>query len=121
MVRFTLSDGKDTNAVFIDFSIVPINDAPTLTSSITEVLYVEDDEPVTIAGNISVRDIDSNIINATVIITDLVDGDNDAVSFNMTLASQYNISISTERDANDNSAVFHLSGSATDDQYQEVS
>ena len=120
-IHFILSDGRDTNTVPIVFSIVPINDAPILTSSITEVLYVEDDEAVSIADNISVSDIDSDISDATVIIIGLVDGDNDVVSFNTTLASQYGIDISMKHNVSDNSAILYLSGNATDAQYQEVS
>jgi hypothetical protein len=70
-VEFKVNDGdSDSNAATKNLAITRVNDAPTLTTTVSNLSYTEGDGPVAVDGNITVADPDSTQIQgATVQIT----------------------------------------------------
>ena len=68
-VEFTVSDGvNDSNTVTRLVSVVPVNDAPSLSGiSIVNALYTENNAPLPISSSLVVADIDNTVLTGAVV------------------------------------------------------
>lgn len=89
-------------------------------SSLTKTLqYKEDDPPLPLVIDLNLRDVDSNLTAATLQFTGLLNGDNDYFNISQSLASMYGLNITTNNQPT--SRTITITGSASPEQYSEVS
>ena len=111
-VEIVVNDGSlDSNPISRDVEVVPVNDAPTLSSiEGLPASYIENGVPTGITGNLSIADVDNTQIeSATVTISNYV-ANEDILS----VVEQFGIT------GNYASGVLSLSGSASLAQYEAV-
>jgi hypothetical protein len=82
-ISFIVNDGTlNSNIVIRTINIIPVNDAPVITSNVGSILFTEKDPALVIDPNITVTDVDnSSLVNATVAIGGNFAGSEDVLGF----------------------------------------
>ena len=129
---FNLTD----NRVFLylsQFAIQPKNDPPILLlfadppSEITligitskNLSYIEDDQPILLATDLYLRDVDSNISSITIELTGLLNGKSDKFSVNEDLLDMYGIALEYDELSSSINSTIILGGEASPKEYEQV-
>ncbi|MCO5175460.1 MAG: Ig-like domain-containing protein [Thermomicrobiales bacterium] len=105
-------DGGATAEATVTVEIAPVNDAPQLAQATSAVAYVENAPPLEIAADLTVIDVDSQIVGATISLAARPDGAFEVLSIEASggIASSMNST----------TGAITLSGSASPEMYQQV-
>jgi len=110
---YTLSDdGGATTTGAVSVEILPVNDAPELSLSVTSLDYQENAPPIAIASDLSVIDIDSQIVSAVISFVSRPDGPFETLSIDDSIGISHTVDPET--------GAITLAGSATPDAYQQI-